>query len=101
MPPFVQLAPFESGKDGIWDHRTARHLLRRAGCGAGNADVARAVQQGMGATVESLLAEAPEQEAEFQDTFQRISGQFADFSDAAQLQSWWVYRMLRTRTPLR
>jgi len=101
MPPFVQLSPFVPGKDGAWDERAARHLLRRAGFGSTKADVDRAVKQGVSATVERLFAETPEQEAEFQDTFQRISGQFADFSDAAQLQAWWVYRMLRTRTPLR
>jgi uncharacterized protein (DUF1800 family) len=101
MQATSQLAPFVPGRDGRWDHRAAHHLFRRAGFGASKAEIDRAVEQGLAATVETLFAEAPEQEAEFQETFQRISGHFADFSDAAHLQTWWVYRMLRTRSPMR
>src|SRR5262249_14433655 len=96
-----QLAPFQPGKDGPWDARAAAHLLRRAGFGASKPEIDRAVKQGLAATVDALFAEAPEQENEFPETFSGISGQLLDFSDATQLQTWWIYRMLRTRTPLR
>jgi uncharacterized protein (DUF1800 family) len=101
MPLLKDLAPIEPGKDIPWDHHTAAHLLRRAGFGASKAEISRAVDQGLAATIDALFAEAPEQEAEFQETFSRISGQLADFTDLGQMQTWWVYRLLRTKTPLR
>ena len=84
-----------------WDARAAAHLLRRAGFGASPAEVARAVEQGREGAVKDLFDEGKDQEAQFQDTFRQLSGRFADFSDAGQLQAWWCYRMLTTRTPLR
>jgi uncharacterized protein (DUF1800 family) len=87
--------------DAPWDARAAAHLLRRAGFGAAPAEVARAVEQGRDGAVKDLFDEGKDQEAHFQDTFRRLSGSFADFSDAGQLQAWWCYRMLTTRTPLR
>jgi uncharacterized protein (DUF1800 family) len=87
--------------DAPWDTRAAAHLLRRAGFGAAPAEVARAVEQGREGAVRDLFDEGKDQESQFQDTFRRLSGSFADFSDAGQLQAWWCYRMLITRTPLR
>jgi uncharacterized protein (DUF1800 family) len=57
--------------------------------------------QGLEALVRELLEDAPDQEAEFQQTFERIRNDLMDFSQADQLQAWWCYRMLRTRTPLK
>ncbi len=87
--------------DAPWDARAAAHLLRRAGFGAAPAEIARAVEQGRDGAVKDLFDDAKEQEAQYQDTFRRLSGHFADFGDAGQLQAWWCYRMLTTRTPLR
>ncbi len=87
--------------DAPWDARAAAHLLRRAGFGAAPAEIARAVEQGRDGAVKDLFDDGKDQEAQFQDTFRRLSGSFADFSDAGQLQAWWCYRMLTTRTPLR
>jgi uncharacterized protein (DUF1800 family) len=100
MKPPVHLAPHLPGKDGPWDARAAAHLLRRAGFGAAPDEVERAVKQGLDAAVEKLFDGDRGQEAEFQQTFKRISGTFVDFGDAAQLQAWWCYRMRQTRTPL-
>src|SRR5262245_32534275 len=94
-------APYQPGRDGPWDGRAAAHLLRRAGFGAAPQEVEQAVKAGPAAAVRGLFAEAPDQEKEFQETFARLNGAFADFADPAQLQAWWCYRMLRTRTPLR
>jgi uncharacterized protein (DUF1800 family) len=101
MSALEHLAPFLPGKDGPWDAHAAAHLVRRAGFAASKPEIDRAVKEGPAATVDALFTEAPEQENEFQETFSRISGQLLDFSDATQLQTWWIYRMLRTRTPLR
>lgn len=93
--------PYASGQDGPWDATTAAHLLRRAGFGASRAEIEQAVEKGLEAAVEDLFDDAETQEAEFQDTFGRISGSFADFADGSQLQAWWCYRMMKTATPLR
>jgi uncharacterized protein (DUF1800 family) len=88
-------------RDAPWDARAAAHLLRRAGFGASPAEIGRAVDRGLEGAVKDLFDEGPAQESQFQDTFRRVSGRLVDFSDAGQLQAWWCYRMLTTRTPLR
>jgi uncharacterized protein (DUF1800 family) len=102
----VHLSPYQPGEDHRWDSRLfLAHLLRRAGFGAPPHELERIVkqveQEGLEAGVAGLFDEAEDQEAEFEDTFERVRGDFADFSQLDQLQSWWCYRMLRTRTPLR
>jgi uncharacterized protein (DUF1800 family) len=97
----MTLVHFAPWADAPWDARAAAHLLRRAGFGAAPAEVARAVKRGLEATVIDLFEEARDQEAQFQETFRRVSGRLVDFGDARQLQAWWCYRMLATRTPLR
>ncbi len=95
-------APYVPGEDEPWDPKaTARHLLRRSGFGAPPADVERWANLDLPARVAELFDEAEDQEAQFQDTFQRINNSFVGFNDLLQLQAWWCYRMLRTRTPLR
>ena len=84
-----------------FDGRKAAHLLRRAGFGASPIEVDRAVKEGLEATVESLFDEAEDESRLFTQTFEAVSGSFADFSDIGQLRGWWVYRMVRTRVPLR
>jgi hypothetical protein len=96
----VHLAPFAPGQDCPWDTRTASHLLRRAGFGASPPEVEHTLKVGPAVAVTGLFEDGG-QEAEFQETFGRINGTFADFSDTAQLQAWWCYRMRQTRTPLR
>ena len=79
----------------------AAHLLRRAGFRASPAEISHAIEQGLEGTVKDLFDDGKEQEAQFQETFRRLSGSFVDFTDIGQLQAWWCYRMLTTRTPLR
>jgi uncharacterized protein (DUF1800 family) len=97
----MALSHLAADPSATWDARAAAHLLRRAGFGASPAEVARAVELGLEGAVRDLFDEGKEQEAQFQETFRRVSGSFVDFSDAGQLQAWWCYRMLTTRTPLR
>jgi uncharacterized protein (DUF1800 family) len=88
-------------REAPWDTRAAAHLLRRAGFGASRAEIDRAIEQGLEGAVKDLFDDGPEQETQFQETFRRLSGHFVDFSDLGQLQAWWCYRMLTTRTLLR
>jgi uncharacterized protein (DUF1800 family) len=95
-------APYVPGEEEPWDPKaTARHLLRRSGFGAPQADVERWADLDLPARVQELFDEAEDQEAQFQDTFQRINNSFVTFGELANLQAWWCYRMLQTRTPLR
>jgi hypothetical protein len=98
---YEHLAPYEPGKDGPWDAHTASHLLRRSGFGAPNAAVDQAVAGGLADAVEDLFDDGEAQEAEFAETFQRISGSFADFGNIGELEAWWCYRMMKSETPLR
>lgn len=97
------LGPFEPSPSDPFDRRKAAHLLRRAGFGARPGEVARAVENGLEATVESLLdaREADKQDAEFQTAFESTAGRLTDLGETEGIQAWWVYRMVRTRTPLR
>lgn len=98
----IHFAPYVPGESEPWDPKaTARHLLRRSGFGAPPEEVERWANLDLPARVEELFDEAEDQEAQFRETFQRIRGSFVNFSDLAQLQAWWCYRMLTTRTPLR
>ena len=100
MPP-TNLDAWKPTASDPFDRRKAAHLLRRAGFGAGPEEIARAVEQGLEATVEGLFDEAEDQEKEFARTFDAVSGSLVDFGDHNQARAWWLYRMVRTRTPLR
>jgi uncharacterized protein (DUF1800 family) len=102
-PASPALAPFEPSPSDPFDRRKAAHLLRRAGFGASPSEVSEAVERGLEGAVESLFdaAEAEKQEAEFQATFAAVSAALTSFEETEGLQAWWVYRMARTRVPLR
>ncbi len=95
------LAPYVPGPTDPFDPHKAAHLLRRAGFGAPAADVGKAVTEGLEATVEGLFDEAEDEEERFQTTFDAVNQDLVNFADPSQLRGWWVYRMLRTRAPLR
>jgi hypothetical protein len=100
MPP-RHLAPYAPDSSDPFDRRKAAHLLCRAGFGASPKDVDRAVADGPEATVERLFDEAEDEQEQFRVVFEAIHGQLMDFADAGTLQAWWLYRMVRTRVPLR
>ncbi len=97
----VHFAPFVPEVAQPFNRRLAAHLLRRSGLGASPVEIEAALDRGLEATVDSLFAEAQDEEAEFQRTFQAIRNGFANFADPGQLQAWWVQRMVKTRVPLR
>jgi len=101
--PKQHLAPWSPAGPDAFDARKAAHLLRRSGFGASPDDVAKAVKDGVEATVESLFdgASAAEEDRAFASAFEAIAGTLVDFSDADRLRGWWVHRMLRTKAPLR
>jgi hypothetical protein len=95
------LAPFVPDATHPFDERRAAHLLRRAGFGASPREISAAVDKGLEAAVEDLFAEHPDEEHEFERTFDALNGRLMNFGDIGACQAWWVYRMLTTRAPLR
>jgi uncharacterized protein (DUF1800 family) len=95
------LAPWSPTESDPFDAKKAAHLLRRTGFGAAPDAVAKAVQDGLEATIDALFDEAEDESKQFAQTFDAIAGNFADFSDVGQLRGWWLYRMATTRVPLR
>lgn len=83
---------------GRWTAREAAHLLRRAGFGSSEADVARFTALGAAAAVDTLLhpAVAEADVADYPDTALLYDPK--KNRQAAQL--WWLDRMLRTTHPL-
>jgi uncharacterized protein (DUF1800 family) len=86
---------------GEFDRRKAAHLLRRAGFAPSQAELEQAVEEGLEATVEKLLADDSEQEGAFQQTFDSVAGSLLNVADASQVQAWWLHRMVKTAAPLR
>ncbi|HWB14552.1 MAG TPA: DUF1800 domain-containing protein [Pirellulales bacterium] len=84
-----------------FDRRKAAHLLRRAGFAPTEAELDQAIEQGLEATVEKLLADDSEQEAAFQQAFDSVAGSLLNVADPFQVQSWWLHRMVKTASPLR
>src|SRR5262245_43690736 len=84
-----------------FDARKAAHLLRRAGFGAGRGEIATAVAKGLEETIEDLFDAAEDEQKEFQRTFDAINGRLVNAGDPNVAQSWWLFRMLTTRVPLR
>src|SRR6516225_5180186 len=93
--------PFVPDAANPFDARKAAHLLRRAGFGAPAAQVAAAVEKGLDETLDDLFVDTDDEEQEFQRTFNAINGKLVNAGDPGVCQSWWVYRMLSTRVPLR
>ncbi|HET6884036.1 MAG TPA: DUF1800 domain-containing protein [Pirellulales bacterium] len=86
---------------GAFDRRKAAHLLRRASFAPHEGNLNAAVEQGLEATVDQLLADNAEQEAAFQQTFDATAGSLLNVADPSQVQAWWIHRMVHTRSPLR
>jgi uncharacterized protein (DUF1800 family) len=90
-----------STASGEFDRRKAAHLLRRAGFAPSQAELEQAVDEGLEATVEKLLADDNEQEAAFQQAFDSVAGSLLNVDDPSQVQAWWLHRMVKTTSPLR
>ena len=84
---------------GPFGARTAGHLLRRAGFGGSEADVARTAALGMAGAVDSLLHPAlPEPDF---PVYPDIALLYDRAKARSSTQLWWLDRMLRTKQPLR
>lgn len=74
-----------------WNSNNAAHLLRRAGFGATAADVKKALKNGLAGTVKSLFK--PDKSSDKYPTKPNPES-------LADLQLWWLKRMLSTSSPL-
>src|SRR5215213_5840981 len=74
-------------------------MLRRAGFGANPADLERYVGLGVEGTLDELLH--PDRiEEDFDGLLSSLSGHLIDLQNIEDVQTWWLYRMARTRRPL-
>ena len=86
---------------GVWNERTAAHLLRRAMFGATPAQIRQAVQQGLNATLDELLQDRPAPEPPIDITTGRTwhdqpfnNEQNADGRYYSYLRAWWIGLMI-------
>ena len=96
MTPRRALEPYT----GPFGPDEARHLLARAAFGASPAEVARAVEEGLEATVKKLFR--PDVAAEKRE-YRRVLGmgrRLARQDDIGPLQSQWLRRMIAAKYPL-
>ncbi|MBN9121253.1 MAG: DUF1800 domain-containing protein [Planctomycetes bacterium] len=107
LPPLDQLdpadawKPWEPGPADPWGRKWAAHLYRRAGFGAGTAELARAETRGFAETLQLLLTGEPgasELVATLTDTGRVAAARDAD---GAQIRGWWLYCALQGGHPLR
>jgi hypothetical protein len=86
----------------VADHETRARvslLLRRAGFGASPAELERYVGMGVDGTLDELLH--PERVDEDLDgLLSSLGGHLIDLQNIEDVQTWWLYRMARTRRPL-
>ncbi|MCC7371947.1 MAG: DUF1800 domain-containing protein [Chloroflexi bacterium] len=74
-------------------------LLRRAGFGASPSELERYVKLGVPGTLDELLQ--PEKvEEDFDGLLNSLSGHLIDLQNIEDVQTWWLYRMVRSRRPL-
>ncbi len=92
------LAPFDVATSG-WTRRHAAHLLWRAQHGATDAEVTRAHEEGLPATLDRLLSPQPET-SEFTAADATLAQLAADSGDIGDLKAWWAHRIVRTANPL-
>lgn len=97
--PEAAWKPFQPKGRHQWDLKKAAHVLRRTAFGASWRTLSEAIEQGLPATIDRLLA-GGEDAAQFQkecDGYEKASGG-GDNPDA--LRAWWLYRIIRTSHPL-
>ncbi|MFN8524147.1 MAG: DUF1800 domain-containing protein [Chloroflexota bacterium] len=74
-------------------------LLRRAGFGSTPEELDRYAKQGLDATIDELLH--PERASEsFDELLGTLNGHLLDLQFLEDVQTWWLYRMVRTKRPL-
>ncbi len=99
--------------DDAWTSERAAHLARRAGFGAKPDELASLVDMGRDAAIEYFL-DFPQEDEALQADIQDIGGRLSDIEFGAEwvgpesiyeiadsVRSWWLYRMVQGRHPLR
>jgi uncharacterized protein (DUF1800 family) len=74
-------------------------LVRRAGFGARPEELERYVAMGLDATIDELMHPARVAE-DFDSLLESLNGHLLDLQNIEDVQTWWLYRMVRTRRPL-
>jgi hypothetical protein len=106
LPPLDKIDPADAWQAwrpsaaDPWGRKWAAHLYRRAGFGAGRAELLEAERLGPQGTLDLLLAGRPEAApmvADLVDVGRLTTGD--DSGD--QLRGWWLYCILQGRHPLR
>lgn len=97
------LTPFTPTSEDPWDAAKAAHLLRRAGFGAGPAEIAACVARGPAASLARLF-DFETGAADFEAQLARHRAEFEDTKGVgAQVQGLrreWIYRMVHSPHPL-
>lgn len=93
------LSPWSPSAGDLWDRDKASHLLRRAGFEPSHAEREVALQTGLDATVETLLADTADDPRH--DEIDSLAPTIArrDAQGVVQLRGWWLARAVRTRRP--
>jgi len=99
VDPAWAWAAFEPSSDQPWTQALAAHLFRRAGFGAGGAELHRALTRGPQATLSDLLNPAKEAEG-FNVTFDGHEAAAARSGDSTSFNAWWLRRLVGTPDPL-
>ena len=91
-------APYDTQKHG-WSRRDATHLLWRTQGGATEAEIARAAEEGLSATLDRLLS-PPVEAGKFAETAALLRQTAEDADSLEPLKTWWLYRMSEGPSPL-
>ncbi|HVT43261.1 MAG TPA: DUF1800 domain-containing protein [Thermoanaerobaculia bacterium] len=81
----------------VWNEETAAHLYRRAAFGATPAEIASALRDGLGETVEKLVEYEGVSNAALDSRLARLA---LDLTNLGGISRWWVTRMTFTARPL-
>jgi uncharacterized protein (DUF1800 family) len=89
--------PFEPSSKQSWNNRLAAHLLRRTGFGGTISEIVEAQKAGHQAAIARVFDQTNDEslEEEMKSAARLITGG----SDASQLASWWLLRMIKTPCP--
>lgn len=101
IDPAWAWSAYEPSAQTPWNLASAAHLLRRAGFGPTWSELRQAVEGGPQATLERVLAGAPDSESFYADEAERTLKPLLASNNGQNLPAWWLYVMLRSPHPLR
>lgn len=93
------MGPWVPSAGDLWDRDKAAHLLRRAGFEPSHAECEVALREGLGATVDTLIADSADDPRH--DEIDGLGPTIArhDAQGVGQLRGWWLARAVRTQRP--